>query len=184
MVLFSLLELFYLLIATLVVGYIFSGFIKKPSDDPLAQYHGFNWNNYWFAVQVAAPGIILHELAHKFVAMGFGLHAAFQIWPTGLFLGALLKFFGSGFTIIAPGYVTIFGATPFISSLTALAGPLTNAALWLTSLLLLKYAQRMQRSTAVFFALTKEINKWLFIFNMIPIPPLDGFNVIRPLLGI
>ena len=183
MVLFSLAEIFFLILTTLVVGFIFSGIIRRPTNDPLTRYQRFNWQDYWFAVMIAAPGIILHELGHKFIAILFGLDAHFQIWPTGLLLGVILKLLGTGFMIIAPGYVTIIGATPLISALTAAAGPLVNLALWIGSLLYIKHARRITRTTAVFLALLRDINKWLFIFNMIPIPPLDGFKVVQPLLA-
>ena len=126
---------------------------------------------------VAAPGIVFHELAHKFVAMGFGLQANFFVWPTGIVLGIILKFLGSGFILLAPGYVSTFGATLAQSAWISLAGPLINGTIWLGSFLFLKYRKNIPRNQAVFIGLTGKINKWLFIFNLIPIPPLDGSKV-------
>src|SRR3989344_8628764 len=107
MVFISLTEIINIAIVTFVVGYIFTGLfpIRGSKKDILDSYKGFDWSEFWFACLVAAPGIILHELAHKFVAMGFGLTAEFQASYIGLIIGLALKVFGSGFILLAPGYV-------------------------------------------------------------------------------
>jgi len=185
---FTFIEIIYLVIMVLAIGYVFSGFIQRPVKDPLERVLGqkkrFDWQNIKYAMLIAAPGIVLHELAHKFVALGFGLSANFFIWPTGLILGIVLKLIGSGFILLAPGYVSIIGATPFQSAITSLAGPLINGALWLGCYLTLKYKKKLLRKQAIFLGFTGQINKWLFIFNMIPIPPLDGSKVLFYLIGI
>ncbi len=180
----SLMEIVNIIIATLVVGYIFTGLfkIKTSKRDVLDAYtKGFDWNEFYFSCLVAAPGIIFHEMAHKFVALGFGLDAVFQLSPFGLLLGVVLKLFGSGFILLAPGYVIISGASSIQSVITAFAGPFINLLLWLGPLLILKYKMNITRKQAIFWELTKHINKWLFIFNILPIPPLDGFKVWIPL---
>jgi len=172
---FSLIEILNLIIATAVVGYIFSGMIKiENKEEIFLDKKFFNWKQFKFAVLVAAPGVILHELAHKFSAMAFGLQAVFQVWPLGIAIGVILKLIGSGFILLAPGYVSIFGASNLQSSLTALAGPLINGLLWLIGYLVVKYGKG--KKYYLFWAYTAEINKWLFIFNMLPIPPLDGYQ--------
>jgi len=174
---FSLLELLNLIIATAVVGYIFSGIIKIEKENGLVLNKRFDWEKFKFAVLVAAPGIILHELAHKFTAIGFGLQAVFELFPLGLAIGIILKLIGSSFILLAPGYVSILGASNLQSSLTALAGPLINGILWLTGYLVVKHLNNLSRKSALFWIYTQEINKWLFIFNLLPIPPLDGYKV-------
>src|SRR3989338_8250901 len=104
MAIISIIEIFYIIIATLVTGYIFTGLlpIRTSKRDVLDSYiKGFDWSEFWFACAVAAPGIIFHEMGHKFVAMAFGLKAFFQISYFGLLLGVLLKLFGSGFILLA-----------------------------------------------------------------------------------
>ena len=173
------------MVATLVVGYIFSGIVKLPrKDDVIESYtKRFDLEEFKFAVLVAAPGVILHELGHKLVAMSFGLQAFFEIWPTGLIIGVVLKFLGSPFILIAPGYVTVPANTTLQLVLTASAGPLVNLLLWIGSLLILKYKKNLSRNNALILLLTQNINKWLFIFNMIPIPPLDGSKVLWPVVS-
>ena len=173
--LITLTEIIYLLITTAVVGYIFMGILPRAKG--LYFHKGFNWNEFKLACLVSAPGIILHELSHKFVAIFYGLQAAFYIWPFGLFLAVFLKLISSPFILIAPGYVGISeGATTSQFALIAFAGPLVNLVLWLGSSFVLNRA-RLTRKQAIALHLTKVINMWLFIFNMLPIPPLDGSKV-------
>ena len=178
---FSLSEIFQLIIVTIVVGYIFSGvysqFIKKSSKR-------FDWEDFTFSIYVAAPGIILHELMHKFVGMGLGINAFFEAWPTGLVIGVVLKLIGSSFILLAPGYVVLPGLAPGLEMfLTALAGPATNALLWGLGAYMIKNAKNQSRKVALFWAMTAKLNMWLFIFNMIPLPPLDGFKVLTGLIA-
>ena len=175
MVLITITEVIYLLITTLVIGYIFSGFTTKFRG--IDYFKKFNLSDFKLSILVAAPGIILHELSHKFVAMFFGLTAQFQIFTFGLILGTILKFFNSPLIILAPGYVGIAGNTTELAMTSiAFAGPLINLILWISAHYILKY-KNLRRKQAIFFLLTKEVNKWLFIFNMLPIPPLDGSKV-------
>ena len=171
------LEIFYLLITVAGVGYIFTGFIRRPSVDPLLSVKRFNWEDFKYACLVASPGIILHELAHKFVAMGFGLKAVYEAWFTGLGIGVVLKFIGSGFILLAPGYVKIFGGDTLTMTVSAFAGPAVNLILWLGAAAYLKHGKNLTRMQAMSAGLLKQINMWLFIFNMLPIPPLDGAKV-------
>jgi len=178
----SLLEIFYLLIVTVVIGYIFTGMIPSQAKFrtvyDMVRPKRFNYQDLKFASLVAAPGIIVHELAHKFVALGFGIPATFQIWPFGLGLAIFLKLIASPLLIIAPGYVSIPGVvSAFQLRLIAFVGPLTNLVLWLVSAWILKVAKNLSPKQTLALALTKRINMILFIFNMIPIPPLDGSKV-------
>ncbi len=172
---FSFIEAINILIATLVVGYIFTAFIKTEKN--ILSLKKFDWEQLKFSILVSAPGVILHEMAHKFIGLAFGLTSYFQVWPFGLAIGVILKLLGSGFMMLAPGYVTTLGATPFQGSLIALAGPLLNGLLFLIASLIIKYGKNLSRRQALFWVYTKEVNKWLFIFNILPIPPLDGYNV-------
>ena len=175
--LISILEIIYLLITTLVIGFIFMDYIKQPAIE-LFRKRGFDWNAFKFAAIVAAPGVILHELGHKFIAMFLGHAATFSVYWFGLFLGVFLKMISSPFLIIAPGYVSIPGIqNPLQNSAIAFAGPLINLILWIGSLVILNNARNLKRKTAIFLYLTKRINMILFIFNMLPIPPLDGYQV-------
>lgn len=179
----TLLEILYLLIVTLVLGFIFYDriglYTPSKEDDLIKKYSKrFDWDSFWFAAYVTAPGVVLHELGHKFVALFFGLFAQFKIFTLGLGIAIILKLVNSPFLIIAPGYVEIGGpATPLESLLISFAGPFVNLLLFFISLLLLNRKKKYSKKTYIFLSLTKQINLVLFIFNMIPIPPLDGSKV-------
>lgn len=173
-------EIFYILVLTIAIGYIFSGYIKIPG----LYSRGFNWKGIKFAILVTAPAIILHELAHKFAGLAFGYDAMFHIWWFGLGLGIFLRIIGSPFLILAPGYVSVAPNMPLELSVIAFAGPFINLILFGISFLVLRFKRRLRRKEFIFWHLTKLINMWLFIFNMLPIPPLDGSKVFAGLFGL
>lgn len=171
----SIKEIFDMLIMSLFVGFIFRDTFSK-------QIKKFDWNSIKFAIMVTAPGLILHELAHKFVAMGFGMQATFNAAYFWLIFGLVMKLVNFGFVVFVPAYVSIIGnGTNLQFALVALAGPLTNLAIWLIISILFKYKKLKQTKLII---LTKEINKFLFIFNMIPIPGFDGFQFLRNMIQI
>jgi len=185
--LISLIEFLYLIILIAAVAYVFSDLIQEPvKRDVLEKYKKkyFNWQGIKYAALIAAPGVVLHELAHKFVAMGFGLEASFFIWPTGIALAIILKVLSTGFILLAPGYVAIAGASGLQSAIISFAGPAINGLIWLTCFLILKYKKNMTRRFAMGTSFMGQINKWLFIFNMIPVPPLDGSKILFYLISL
>lgn len=187
MPLFTLWEIFDIIIMTIVVGYIFSGVFKKPSFDnydPIKHFKsGIDFTDLKFAVLVTAPGIILHELGHKFVALSLGLSATFKAAYTFLALGVLLKLMSFPFIFFIPAYVSIIGqASALESAMIAFAGPAINLILWLGSLLLIKGKIAPKKWNPVLL-LTSRINMFLFIFNMLPIPGFDGSKVFMGLIG-
>ncbi|MBI2546501.1 M50 family metallopeptidase [Candidatus Woesearchaeota archaeon] len=194
MAFFTLGELIDVIIMTIAVGFIFSGSFKRPEEEdyePLKQSYGrFNWQNIWFAVIITAPAVIFHELFHKIVALYFDLNATFHAAYFWLGIGIILKLINFGFIFFVPGYVSIGCAsmpctfTPLMSSIIAFSGPFLNLVLWLGSLALLKFNPGFIRTRKTFaiIHLTKSINMFLFIFNMIPIPGFDGFKVFEGLI--
>lgn len=177
------LEIIYLTIIVLVIGYIFSGMIRfrtTPKTVRDITYRlRFNMQDLKLAILVTAPAIVLHELAHKFVAMGFGFPAEFHIWGFGLLLALFLRVINSPLIIIAPGYVSIPLVTdPTIYRLIAAAGPAINLILWIGAFLILRFAKNLNKNQMIVLYLTKKINMILFIFNMIPFGPLDGAKIL------
>lgn len=152
------------------------------------------------AVAVSS-GFLLHEMAHKYVALRFGYWAEYRANMIGLGLAIAMAF--SGFLFAAPGAVMItkYGAAarefytqdPFIQEeqwrarekretlLISLAGPMTNIVLAAFFFLL-----------AVFLLISNEAGSGLWIraanfaffiniilaaFNMLPFGPLDGKKI-------
>ena len=117
-------------------------------------------------------GFLLHELAHKVVAVRFGQIAAFRAdyGMLALCVGAAL----AGFLFAAPGAVYHRGRiTERQNGLVAVAGPLTNVALvavFLPFLLFDGFLGNLGTYGVV-------INAALAASNMIPFGPLDGRKV-------
>ncbi len=189
MALITLIEIWRIIVMTFGVGFIFSFYVerKREPKDIIEQYKSgymskfnFNKDNILFAAAIAAPGIILHELAHKFVAMSFGLQATF--YAAYLFLAFAIVLMIAGFPLVffVPGYVSISGAGTYLQySLIAFAGPLFNFVMFGISWLVLKNSKKfkLSRNAAYAWALSKKINLFLFIFNLLPIPGFDGWSV-------
>ena len=108
----------------------------------------------------------------------------FNLWIPGLLLGVFLRVIGSPFIILAPGYVSVNPDLPIELAVIAFTGPFINLLLFLTAIFVLRFKRKLKRKEFLFWHLTKMINLWLFIFNMIPIPPLDGSKVLAGLLGL
>lgn len=178
-------EILDLAIVSIMLGVIFSGFIQRPRThlDLLRPRRALNWDDLSLAMIVTAPAVILHELAHKFVALAFGISATFQASYLGLLIGVVLKVVGSPLIFFIPGYVVIGQTTdPFIHLVTAAAGPLANLLLWGLATILLNHLTHLTQTQAIILYVTKKINIFLFFFNMIPIPPFDGGQVFASLL--
>ena len=175
----SLIEIVDIIIMTFAIGYIFSDFFRRePLEgyDPLTYYKRPPlWENIKYAAMIAAPAVVLHELAHKFVAMSFGasatLHAPY-FWYAAVILLKLMRF---PLLFFVGGYVTHTLLPPLQSSLVAIAGPLTNLILWLAALTIVKYKLIDRKYYKILVPMGK-INMFLFIFNMLPLPGFDGFN--------
>ncbi len=148
------------------------------------------------------PAIVLHEFAHGWVANKLGdptarlsgrltLNPISHIDPVGTILvpGLLLFMFLSGMT----KSLFLFGwAKPVpvnfarLNSpkrdmmLVAIAGPVVNIALAFVLAQVLRSETFTDYATILKWAL--EMNLVLAVFNMIPIPPLDGSRVVSGLL--
>ena len=166
--LFTIREVFDILIMILAVGFIFKDVFKN--NDKLAH------NAFLFACLVTAPALIAHELAHKFVAIAYGLQATFHAAYGWLAIGILLKLISFNFIFFVPAYVSVEGtATHLASALISVSGPFLNLLLFFGAWLLLK-RNKLKTSHYILLQATKQINLFLFILNMLPLPFFDGFK--------
>lgn len=180
----SISEIIDMIFMSFIVGYIFSDLFRHPKtveDYMRRKKTWFDWKSIKFAILLTAPAIILHELGHKFVALGFGLNAQFHAAYFWLFLGLIMKM--TGFIFLIPAYVSITGTASNIAySMTALAGPAVNFLLWLICRIALKKNLVKKKYIPLVF-MTKRINGFLAVFNMIPIPGFDGYGFLSGLFG-
>ncbi len=159
-----------IIISTIALGVIFS------------IGNGLSLANVSFITAIVALSFIPHELAHKFAAMHYKCFARYEMWRSGLIIALLLAVATNGnFVFAAPGAVVIYTVyqnryglrhivlSPRQNGIISTAGPLTNIAI---ALLFGIFAPQ--------FFLTKSIvniNLFLAMFNLLPIPPLDGSKV-------
>ncbi len=119
-----------------------------------------------FALTVVSA-FTVHELAHKFTALLYGVRARFQLWIPGLIvtmLSAILPI-----KLVMPGAVYLLDHPKNVeeTAYIALAGPLGNVALALLA-------------SQVWHPLAFQIvglNLLIAVLNMIPFAPLDGWRI-------
>lgn len=118
---------------------------------------------------------LLHELAHKFVAQKYGAWAEFRMYPGGLMLAIVMSLFG--FLFAAPGAVYIEGRiTEEMNGRISMSGPLTNLLLATCAVVFVPFTEGILSDVAFMMA---YFNAFLALFNMLPIPPLDGSKIFR-----
>ncbi len=119
-------------------------------------------------------GFLLHELAHKVLALRYGCRAEFRSFDSMLLITIAMSFFG--FIIAAPGAVFIQGrVNAQRNGLISAAGPVTNIFLALVFLAVMAVSSSAFVSQAAYYGMS--INTWLAIFNMLPFFNLDGTKV-------
>lgn len=139
-------------------------------------------------------GITFHEFSHALVADQLGDHRPRALGRVSLNpfrhldpLGALF-FLLAGFGWGKPVPVNAYALRPGRTGLTyvALAGPIANFAVAAAVAVIFRVLQQAGLLDAPFLrevvALIVYFNVALGLFNLIPIPPLDGYNVVLPLL--
>lgn len=156
--------------------------VQRASQDPV----GF----VAFIIAIAL-GITVHEFMHAYAAHRLGddtarllgrlsLNPLVHIDPFGLLLLVLAGFgYGKPVPFNESRLRSAFGVT-----LVALAGPLANLALAAVFAIPLRF-DAASALGPIYVSILQAIVIWncvLAIFNLVPIPPLDGANVVYGLL--
>lgn len=137
----------------------------------------------------------VHEYAHAFVADKLGdktarLSGRLTLNPMAHIdiLGAIMILFvGFGYAKPVPVNPRNFKNPKKGMALTALAGPFSNILMavvfmFLSNVLSLFGSSVFVQAFYVFFSFAASINIGLAVFNLIPIPPLDGSRVLELLI--
>lgn len=149
-------------------------------------------------ITVLVFGVIVHEVSHGFVAYKLGDPTAKQMGRLTLnplphidpfmsiILPAILIFTHAGFIIGGAKPVPInpmyFKHQKRDIMLTGLAGPVSNLLIAILAVLVLKLTKIMPAMASnglnMFLYYSVIINVVLAVFNLLPIPPLDGSKVL------
>jgi Zn-dependent protease len=155
----------------------------------------------FFSIIILIISVILHEIAHGYAADALGdptarllgrltLNPIPHIDPVGsVLLPLLFALTGSpvmfGWAKPVPFNPRNITGTPwkdrYGGALIAIAGPAVNIVLVLIFGLLLRFVPLDQAMTQ-FFLMIVVVNASLAIFNLIPVPPLDGHHILASLL--
>ncbi|HZT95705.1 MAG TPA: site-2 protease family protein [Chloroflexota bacterium] len=143
--------------------------------------------------------IDLHELAHGFAAHWLGddtparsgqlsLNPFVHMDQVGVVVLLVSSFLGYGLawgrTFVQPNNLK-FGPQRG-GAIVAAAGPLTNLAIAVALAIALRVVEssgcNVSFNVVSFMALALYVNIMLFVFNLIPLPPLDGFTILSGFL--
>lgn len=144
--------------------------------------------------------VVVHEVSHGYAALALGdptakyqgrltLNPIHHLDPIGSFLIPLIGYWAGGFIV---GWAKPVPFNPYNlrnqrwgEALVAIAGPLSNISLAVIFGLVIRFASGSALAGEAFLSLAGYvvfINIILAIFNLIPIPPLDGSKILFALL--
>lgn len=152
--------------------------------------------DFIFIIIILIMSVVIHEVSHGYAALALGdptakyqgrltLNPLSHLDPIGSFLVPLIGYFAGGFII---GWAKPVPFNPYNlrdakwgEALVAVAGPLSNISLAVIFGLLIRFGGNLIILNSAFLSLASFvvlINITLAIFNLIPIPPLDGSKIL------
>lgn len=155
---------------------------------------------FLFVIIILIMSVVIHEVSHGYAALALGdptakyegrltLNPLRHLDPVGSFLIPLVGYYLGGFII---GWAKPVPYNPYNlknakwgEAVVAIAGPVSNFLLAVIFGLLIKFSPGSSLVNQSFFNLAGSvvlINITLAIFNLMPIPPLDGSKILSAIL--
>ncbi|MBI5635427.1 site-2 protease family protein [Candidatus Micrarchaeota archaeon] len=161
-------EALHILVSVVTISIAFT--ILYTGSFDITSNFAFNFAQILFTVGL---GFIIHELAHRYVAIKYGAKARYRAWTLGLVFAILTSFVG--FVFAAPGAVYVYGKTLTReqNGKVSLAGPFSNLLLAILFLVIGLLAPGLREVSS----LGVQVNAFLGLFNLIPFHPLDGGKI-------
>ena len=178
---FSQTEIRDILVSVIVLSLAFTILYRSGSVMNYFRYHlGSDAAAYVglfvLSIVLVVMSFMLHEFGHKFVAQKAGLWSEYRMFPMGLVITLVTSFIG--FLFAAPGAVYIAGnMDDRTNGKVSIAGPAVNivlAAIGIAGTLAFNHT-----ALVVPFLLLANLNAFLALFNLLPIPPLDGSKILK-----
>ena len=162
--------------------------------------------DFLFIIIILIMSVVVHEVSHGYAALALGdstakyegrltLNPLSHLDPMGSVVVPLLGYFAGGFII---GWAKPVPFNPYNlrpekwgmpvlagEAIVAIAGPLSNVSLAIIFGLIIRLMSGYGLMNPAFLSLASfvvMINITLAIFNLIPIPPLDGSKILFALL--
>ena len=189
---FSRQELLDIAVSMLVLGVAFAILYRSGTVMDCLRYH-LGDTLCWLSLIAICLCLVffsflLHELGHKFVAQKYGLWSEFRMYPMGLVLTIVTAFLG--FLFAAPGAVYIRGnMSDDTNGKVSIAGPAVNIVLAVAAIAGLVavhgsmgdvvFLHDMSLLVYVVLMMMASLNAFLALFNLLPVPPLDGSKIIK-----
>ncbi|MFE8697828.1 site-2 protease family protein [Cytobacillus sp. FJAT-53684] len=162
----------------------------------MEQFLAFSLKEIPYVAITLMVAFTIHEFAHAFVAYKFGdptaqkqgrltLNPIQHLDP----IGTILIFIaGFGWARPVPVNRYFFKNPRLAGILVSVAGPISNLLMAMLGFLIwyamlgMGVAAGMSASVQVFFNIFIHLNLVLFVFNLLPFPPLDGYRIVEDLV--
>ncbi|PLT35908.1 site-2 protease family protein [Bacillus sp. V5-8f] len=162
-------------------------------EDFFGQFLAYELEEIPYVVAVLLIAFTIHEFSHAYVAYKFGdptakdqgrvtLNPISHIDPLGTLL---LLIAGFGWARPVPVNRFNFKRPRLAGVLVSFAGPLSNLIIAAIGFIiwysLIGTGLDTNGPVYTFFNMLIQINIVLFVFNMLPLPPLDGYHILQDL---
>lgn len=164
----------------------------------LERFLRYDFEQLPFVLLTLIIAFTLHEFAHAYFAYRFGDRTAYDQGRVTLnpavhldVIGTLLILLvGFGWAKPVPVNRRFFARPRLMGIIVSAVGPLSNLLLAFVGLVFYMqagwysgFSEDVIRAIDMFLEIFIQLNLVLFLFNLLPIPPLDGYRIVQDLVS-